>query len=218
MAELEVIKESPITMVELKDKLTNIKKNHELSFRANKTLEYLNSFVKRKSKEAEELKKKYTDAHLLVQEAGIWLLESKAIGTYLQKYRAYLSLLDSIRPERDKHIAQNLAEAEESIRQKYPLLAQKENISLCLSLGAIHQVEELYPVNQVIPLVDQPTTAAEKLTALRLQKVKPDDIPSEHILAVVATILLKFPEAEVEGLSFDELSEKVKKAISEQKR
>ena len=58
MAELEVIKESPITMVELKDKLTNIKKNHELSFRANKTLEYLNSFVKSKSKEAEELKKK----------------------------------------------------------------------------------------------------------------------------------------------------------------
>ena len=103
-------------------------------------------------------------------------------------------------------------------RSCFSYLAQKENISLCLSLGAIHQVEELYPVNQVIPLVDQPTTAAEKLTALRLQKVKPDDIPSEHILAVVATILLKFPEAEVEGLSFDELSEKVKKAISEQKR
>ena len=58
MAELDVIKERPITMVELKEKLTQVKKNHELSFRANKTLEYLGHFVKRKPKDVEELQKK----------------------------------------------------------------------------------------------------------------------------------------------------------------
>lgn len=58
MAELEIIKEVPVTMAELKEKLTTIKKNHELSFRANKTLEYLGATTKSKPKEAEELKKK----------------------------------------------------------------------------------------------------------------------------------------------------------------
>lgn len=58
MAELEVTKEMPITMAELKEKLALIKKNHELSFRANKTFEYLNGITQLKEKEAEELKKK----------------------------------------------------------------------------------------------------------------------------------------------------------------
>ena len=58
MAELEVVKENTITMAELKERLTQIKKNHELSFRANKTFEYLNNITKRTEKSAEELKKK----------------------------------------------------------------------------------------------------------------------------------------------------------------
>ena len=58
MAELEIMKETTITMAELKEKLTHIKKNHELSFRANTSFEYLNNVTKRTEKESEELKKK----------------------------------------------------------------------------------------------------------------------------------------------------------------
>jgi len=58
MAELDISKETPITMAELKEKLTQIKKNHELSFRANKTLEYLGNVTKHKPADVEELKKK----------------------------------------------------------------------------------------------------------------------------------------------------------------
>ncbi len=65
MAEIEVVKEAPITMVELKDKLTQVKKNHELSFRANKTWEYLNTFTKKKSKEVEEVRKKLQGLDIL---------------------------------------------------------------------------------------------------------------------------------------------------------
>ncbi len=58
MAEIEVILETPLTMVEIKDKLEKVKKNHELGFRAVKAIEYLNTFSKRKAQEVEELKKK----------------------------------------------------------------------------------------------------------------------------------------------------------------
>jgi DNA-directed RNA polymerase subunit F len=65
MPEIEVIKEVPLTMAELKDKLSQIKKNHDLSFRATKALEYLNTFAKQKPKDAEEMKKKIQDLNII---------------------------------------------------------------------------------------------------------------------------------------------------------
>lgn len=65
MAEIEVIKETPIAMVELKEKLTQLKKHHDLSFRATKTLEYLNNFATKKQKEIEEAKKKLQELNIL---------------------------------------------------------------------------------------------------------------------------------------------------------
>ncbi|MBU0461544.1 MAG: hypothetical protein KJ574_03075 [Nanoarchaeota archaeon] len=51
-----IIKETPITMAELREQLKAIKKrDEEFSFRAGKTDEYLNHFVTLKLKEAEEL-------------------------------------------------------------------------------------------------------------------------------------------------------------------
>ena len=59
MVKPEVIREQPINVVELKHEIDAIKKrDKELSFRSQKTEEYLNQFVKLSMKEAEEFKKK----------------------------------------------------------------------------------------------------------------------------------------------------------------
>ena len=59
MAKPEIIKEQPINMADLKERLEEIKKrDKELSYRSTKTEEYLNQFVTLSSKKAEELKSK----------------------------------------------------------------------------------------------------------------------------------------------------------------
>ena len=59
MTKPEIIKESPITMAEMKEELDKIKKRDgELNFRASKTEEYLQQFELQDSKKTEELKKK----------------------------------------------------------------------------------------------------------------------------------------------------------------
>ncbi len=57
MAEIEVIKETPLALVEMKEKLQEIKKrDKELNFRAKKTEEYLGVVAKTKLTKALELK------------------------------------------------------------------------------------------------------------------------------------------------------------------
>ncbi|MBW2972145.1 hypothetical protein KY359_03860 [Candidatus Woesearchaeota archaeon] len=59
MTKPQIIEETPITMAELKEELKKIKKRDEaLNFRAEKTEEYLDQFVKLKDKDAKELYKK----------------------------------------------------------------------------------------------------------------------------------------------------------------
>ena len=59
MTNPETITEEPITMAELKEELSKIKKRDEaLNFRAEKTEEYLNQFAVLKEKQAKELFKK----------------------------------------------------------------------------------------------------------------------------------------------------------------
>lgn len=59
MVKPQLISETPISMVDLKENIAEIKKrDEELGFRATKTEEYLNQFVKLDKKEAEDLKKK----------------------------------------------------------------------------------------------------------------------------------------------------------------
>ncbi len=59
MVEINIIKENALTLVEVNEELKKIlKRDKELSFRANKTKEYLESFVKRNVKDVEQLKKK----------------------------------------------------------------------------------------------------------------------------------------------------------------
>jgi DNA-directed RNA polymerase subunit F len=56
MSKPEIINEIPISMVELKEELDKIKeRDKELNFRANKTEEYINQFIKLDSKKAKEL-------------------------------------------------------------------------------------------------------------------------------------------------------------------
>ncbi|MBS3134150.1 hypothetical protein J4214_02870 [Candidatus Woesearchaeota archaeon] len=59
MPSIEIISETPISMIELKDKLNEIKKrDNELTPRANKTLDYLNQFSKTKIGDFNKLKEK----------------------------------------------------------------------------------------------------------------------------------------------------------------
>ena len=56
MSNEEILKEEPLTMVEMKDEIESIKKrDKELNLRTLKTLEYINQFTTLKSKEAKEL-------------------------------------------------------------------------------------------------------------------------------------------------------------------
>jgi DNA-directed RNA polymerase subunit F len=59
MAEFEIVNETPVTLVELKEKLSSIeKRDKELTFKANKTKEYLSSFTDKKLKDVKELREK----------------------------------------------------------------------------------------------------------------------------------------------------------------
>ncbi len=62
MTEQKILSEEPITMSEVKSELAKIKKRDgELSFRANKTEDYLNQFVELSPKKIAELQKKIED-------------------------------------------------------------------------------------------------------------------------------------------------------------
>ncbi len=66
MARYEVISETPITFSELKDSLKKIEtRDTQLSFRGNKTQEYLSTVTKLKTKEAKDLKKKLEDLNVM---------------------------------------------------------------------------------------------------------------------------------------------------------
>ncbi len=58
MAEIEMLEEAPLTLVEVREKLENMKKGQDLSFRGNRTHGYVTKFAKGKQAEVEEMKKK----------------------------------------------------------------------------------------------------------------------------------------------------------------
>ncbi len=59
MTKPKILNEEPMSMIDVKQKLTEIKKrDKELNFRANKTEEYLGQFVEISAKQAEEIKAK----------------------------------------------------------------------------------------------------------------------------------------------------------------
>lgn len=65
MSDLKILNEKPLTLTDLKERLEIIeKRDKELSFRANKTKEYLNNFSHKKLKEVESLKKKIEDLNV----------------------------------------------------------------------------------------------------------------------------------------------------------
>lgn len=62
MPEIQIIKEEPLTLSELKVKLEQTKKrDKELSFKAKKTMDYLNIFANTPDKKIKETKKKLQD-------------------------------------------------------------------------------------------------------------------------------------------------------------
>ncbi len=65
MTDFKINNETPISSVELKEKLEAIKKrDKEIGTKATKTMEYLNTFVSIKPKDAEEIKKKIVSLNI----------------------------------------------------------------------------------------------------------------------------------------------------------
>lgn len=65
MSDLKVLNEKALTLAELKGRLESIeKRDKDLSFRANKTKEYLNNFSSKKLKDVDALKKKIEDLNV----------------------------------------------------------------------------------------------------------------------------------------------------------
>ena len=65
MAEINVVYEVPITMLDMKKKLEEIeKRDKELNFRAKRVKEYLDMFVGKEHKKQEELKKKIMELNI----------------------------------------------------------------------------------------------------------------------------------------------------------
>jgi len=65
MSEIEILEENTISLAELKEKLEKIPQKEEPGFRAKKMTEYLNNFVKIKSKDASALRNKLEGLNLL---------------------------------------------------------------------------------------------------------------------------------------------------------
>ena len=62
MADIDVMEQKPVTMLELKDKLSNIKKSgKELNFRADKVHTYLDEFLAGSKKTSQDLYKKLSE-------------------------------------------------------------------------------------------------------------------------------------------------------------
>ena len=65
MSNLKVLEETPLSTVEIKERLEKRKKrDKELSKKATKTMEYLNTFTSLKLKEAEDIKKKIINLNI----------------------------------------------------------------------------------------------------------------------------------------------------------
>ncbi len=69
----KIMSETPLGMAELKDELEEMKKKEELNFRAAKTVDYLEHFIKAKTKDTKEIYAKISkldvprlkDAHIV---------------------------------------------------------------------------------------------------------------------------------------------------------
>jgi len=64
MTELKIINEKPLNMAELKEIIAKLEKSKELSYRGEKTREYLANFVTLSKKEASELSKKIEELNI----------------------------------------------------------------------------------------------------------------------------------------------------------
>src|SRR3989344_2509458 len=65
MPEIEIVNETPITLVEVREKLKDIKKrDKELTFRANKTADYIDTFTTVKLEKLQALKKSILDLNI----------------------------------------------------------------------------------------------------------------------------------------------------------
>ncbi len=65
MPDLKIVSETPLSMVDVKEKLKAIKKrDEELGTRSAKTLEYLNLFVHMDKKKADDLDKKIAELNI----------------------------------------------------------------------------------------------------------------------------------------------------------
>jgi len=73
MVDIDIVNEKPITLCEVRDIIDVLKKDKkELNFRETKSIDYINSFVDLKTKDAEKLRKE-------LEELGIGRLKERHI-------------------------------------------------------------------------------------------------------------------------------------------
>jgi DNA-directed RNA polymerase subunit F len=65
MSDIEIIKETPVSLTELKEKFEALPKKKEPAMRAKKMEDYLTHFAKYKSKEVREIKEKIKQLNLI---------------------------------------------------------------------------------------------------------------------------------------------------------
>lgn len=89
MSEIEVINEKPLSLAELKERISEVsKKNKEMSFRATKTKEYIDLFVHGKMNIAEISKK--------IAELNIGRLKDRHISKIIDVYPEDMNSLKAI--------------------------------------------------------------------------------------------------------------------------
>jgi DNA-directed RNA polymerase subunit F len=73
MAEIEIVSQNPLTLAEVKSRLSKLaKEGEEPSTRVSRVMQYIDDFTEMKDKEVQELKKKF-------EELGIQRLKDKII-------------------------------------------------------------------------------------------------------------------------------------------
>ncbi len=143
------------------------------------------------------------------------LLEGRIDLFLIFKNRSIL-LSDKQCEARDVHIAENIMTAEKYIREQYQRISDKDPLKLVLAIGASHFPEDYLPKTspeisvKVVPLPTEAKNLGEKCDLALSQRRPPEEVRG-LFLAYAATEVFKLSDANVEGLSFEELAENIRK-------
>jgi len=185
-------------------------KEWEYCFRSKKPFWYLERFSTQRAK---ELMDDYHKSDSLFHESLV-KLEQGDIEEFFEQNTLYNNLFNSIISKRDQHMGTNLTVAEEQIRERYPQFKDKESLRLAVQIGAYHNIENYtdLPV-RVLDLTGEEDNIFIRYTETIYHNKDPEQT-KKHTLAIGVFSLaeagiLKLNEAQIEKMSFEELTQAV---------